>query len=199
MVRLTSILAGALLAMVFTAAPGSAQMGISLEGRGGYNFPLGDFEDAGAESKYGFGADVMLSVHDAFSVYGGWGRDEFDCENCGPDDHYFAQGFEAGLKLLMPREEGMLPWIRLGGTYHELGGEVSGQDLQDLSDAGFGFQASAGVDIPLTEALYVTPAARFQTFSAELDQGFGVISAEQDVQYLSLDLALHYHLPRWDR
>lgn len=192
MIRCTAILAAVLSVTLLTHTEASAQAGeLSLEFRGGYNFPMGDFDDSGAESQFGFGADMIVSLNPALSVYGGWGRDQFDCENCGDDDSYHSQGFEAGMKLLAPREEGMLPWIRAGAIFHDLSGEIGGVEFD--SDNGFGFQGSVGVDIPLTHSFSVSPALRFQSWTAEFSGPLNAFQAEQDVRYLSLDVAAHIH------
>ena len=185
-------LTGAALAHPSTA---EAQQGFSLELRGSLNNPVGDFGDEGglnATSEAGLGADLIYSTSPSFSLYGGWAREMFGCEGCADDDGIHSQGFEGGVKLLMARESGALPWIRGGLIAHEL--TVEDGAVEATSDMGLGFQASVGVDLPLGEVLSFTPALRYQTYEAEFDLIGDEIVAESTVQHLALDLGLHIHL-----
>lgn len=178
------------------AAPAPAHGQLSVELRGSLNNPVGDFGGEGglnANSEAGLGADLIYSASQSLSVYGGWSREMFGCEACSGDDGLTSSGFEGGVKLLMNREEGVLPWIRGGLIAHKLKVEQDGAEFS--SDTGLGFQAAAGVDIPLGEVLSFSPAVRYQAYQAEFDiLGDEFVTAQEDVQQLSLDLALHVHL-----
>lgn len=191
-----SILTLAAVAGLAMAGPAPAQGQLSLELRGSLNNPVGDFGDAGgleANSQAGLGADLIYNATPNLSVYGGWSREMFGCETCTGDDGINSSGFEGGVKLLMNREEGILPWIRGGLIAHKL--EVQQEGVEVTSDTGLGFQASAGVDIPLGHVLSFSPAVRYQAYQAEFDVlGDEFVTAQEDVQQLSLDLALHVHL-----
>ncbi len=166
--------------------------GIALEVRGGFNAPFGNFEDRGAEAEVGFGGDVFLNLTPAFSVYGGWGRSQFDCLGCDNADDLHSSGPELGVKLIAPRRWGVLPWARVGTTYHKLGGTIGAVEFN--SDREFGLQASLGADIPLGEVLSLSPAVRVHNWNAPFDGPIDAFSLNQNVRYVSLDLGAHFHL-----
>lgn len=181
------------LALAGASAPASAQevRGLAVEVRGGFNMPIGDFSDRGAESEAGYAADLIVNLSPAVSVYGGWAKDQFGCD-CPDAVDLWVSGPELGVKLLAMRSNRVLPWARVGVTYHELGGEAGGLDV--TSDRGIGIQASLGVDIPLGEVLSVSPALRYQGMTADFNGPFDVFTAQQQVRFLSLDIGAHFHL-----
>ncbi|MEQ9399885.1 MAG: outer membrane beta-barrel protein [Longimicrobiales bacterium] len=180
----------ALVAAFAIAAP-AAQAQISLEARGSIQNPTGDFGDD-ATSEAGFAGAVFFNVSPRLSLYGGYGVETFGCEGCNDDDGYQSKGFEGGAKfILTPTPTGVLPWVRAGATFHDL--EVESGAFRATSDRKVGFQASAGVDIPLGQVLSFSPALRYQAYTAEFDVISDNIVAERDVAFLALDFGVHIH------
>jgi opacity protein-like surface antigen len=174
-------------------APAEAQeRALSFDARGGYSFPMSDFGDT-TESDFGFGAGIVFSLTSSFGLYGGWARDAFGCEDtvvCDEDSQIHVQGFEAGVKFLVPTEARILPWLKAGLIAHEMKFDT-GTGLEAESDREYGFQAAAGVDFPLGEVVSVSPGLRFNMIEMGDDDAF-----ETEVRYLSFDLGLHFHIPR---
>lgn len=169
---------------------------ISVELRGSLNKPMGDFGDeAGldANGEASLGGDIFFNLNRNISLYGGYAREMYGCESCSDDEGLHSSGFEGGVKLLANREEGILPWLRAGIVAHDLTADLGPAEV--TSDTGIGFQAAAGVDIPLGEVLSFVPALRYQTFDAEFDVADeDLIVAETTVQQVALDFGLHVHL-----
>ena len=188
-IRSTALAFAVALSGTLAAAPASAQ--ISLEGRGSLQYPTGDFGD-GAKSEAGLGLDVFFNVSPALSIYAGYTRDQFGCDQCGNDDGWSTNGLEAGAKLLFAREGSILPWARVGGVWQRL--EIDADGSEANSDRELGLQVSGGLDIPLGEVLSFSPAIRYQTWTADFEPVPGLITAEQEVSFLALDLGLHVHL-----
>jgi hypothetical protein len=167
------------------------QRALSFDARGGYSFPISDFGD-GTESDFGFGAGVVFSLTQSFGIYGGWARDAFGCEEligCDEDTQLQVQGFEAGVKFLIPTEARILPWLKAGLIAHEMKVDTDAIDFE--SDREYGFQAAAGLDFPLGEVVSVSPGLRFNMLEIGEDDAF----ADPEVKYLSFDLGLHFHIP----
>lgn len=177
-------------------APAAAQQ-VALEVRGSLPKAMGEFKDAGgieATGDAGFGADLIFSVSPNLSLFGGWGQDGFGCQGCSDDDGVVSRGFEGGAKLILGPGDSVLPWLRVGVLVHQL--HVDRGSLDATSDAGVGFQASAGLDLPLGDVLSFSPAVRYQQYQAEFDVLGDLLVAQEEVSYLTLDFGLHIHLGR---
>jgi hypothetical protein len=176
---------------LWAAQAEAQQRALSFDARGGYSFPISNFGDT-AESDFGFGAGVVFSLTNMFGIYGGWARDAFGCEDligCDEDTQLQIQGFEAGVKFLIPTEARILPWLKAGLIAHEL--KVESDAFESESDREWGFQAAAGLDFPLGEVVSVSPGLRFNMIEFGEDDVF----EEPETKYLSFDLGLHFHIP----
>jgi len=101
----------------------------------------------------GVAGNVFYNVNPNVSVYGGYPWEQFDDGTEGVTSN----GFEGSVRLLLPRESGVLPRVRLGATLDKL--DIDGGPQ---SDRALGFQGSVGLDIPLGEVLSFSPALRDQ-------------------------------------
>jgi len=167
------------------------QRALSFDARGGYSFPMSDFGDT-TESDFGFGAGLVFSLTESFGIYGGWARDAFGCEDqvvCDEDAQIHVQGFEAGVKFIIPTEARILPWLKAGAIAHEV--KFESDAFESESDREWGFQAAAGLDFPLGEVVSVSPGLRFNMLETSDDGLF----ENPEVKYLSFDLGLHFHIP----
>lgn len=165
--------------------PAAAQGQFSAEVRGSLNNPVGDFGDV-ADMGGGVGVDLIYNLTPRFSLYGGWSGAWFQCDLCEDGEEPRTSGFEGGVKLLFAREEGILPWLRVGVIANQLQQDVG--PVEVTSDREVGFQLSGGVDIPLNHMFSLSPAVRYQAFDADFD--VGTVS----VQQVALDVGLHLHL-----
>jgi hypothetical protein len=151
---------------------------ISLEGRVGVAIPTGDLSDADAGAGLALGADFMYTFAPTLTGYLGISRHMFSCDGC---DEITAGGFQVGLKFLLARQGGALPWLR---------GGLLGQTLDtgSTSDLGLGFEAGAGLDIPVTHRFSVAPALNYRMFSPG-GTGFDDFSAN----WIAITLGGHLH------
>lgn len=186
----------ALLFAILVLALGAAeieaqQRALSFDVRGAYGFPIGDFGD-NVDSDFGFGAGAVLNLTNSIGVYGGWGRDSFQCDNlvCDTNDQVRVSGFEVGGKFIVPSQNGVLPWLKVGAIADKA--EFQTQVGTFESDRTWGFQAAAGLDFPLGEVLSVSPALRFSL----LDFNDAAFFEPSEVHYLSVDLGAHLNIPR---
>lgn len=164
----------AVAAALLMAAPAAAQESpFSLEARTGVTIPTGDLGDA-TESGLLFAIDGYYSLSPTLSLYGGWAYHGFD-------NDVSASGPRVGLKALFTPPGDAWPWVRGGVTFNQ--GELG----DDSSDRAAGLELGAGIDYALSPRVSVTPAARYETFSAE----FG--ATDVTFSYLTLDLGIHLH------
>lgn len=170
---------------------------LSLEARGGFASPTEDFGDGdpGLEPEPGLtlGADLMVNLTPQVTAYGGFGWTRFDCEGalCTGDADFTSSGFDAGIKLLLPLGGTVQPWARAGALLHEL--KFENDEFSATSDRPFGLDSAVGADILLGERAALTPAVRYNRYTAEIDLG-PLGSLERTVSFLNLDLGFHFHL-----
>jgi hypothetical protein len=180
------------MAMAFVPATLSAQnRAISIDIRGGYSVPFGDFGDVWGND-WGFGAGGVLSLTPSIGVYAGWARDAFDCEivGCGDDSRLHVSGLEAGAKFIIPTDIAVLPWAKAGVVYHkaELDESVVGFE----TDRNLGFQGAVGFDFPLGDVLSVSPSVRVTLLDFGDDEEF---FEQAEARYVNFDVAAHIHIP----
>jgi hypothetical protein len=183
------------MSLALALAPASLmaqQREISLDLRGGYSVPFGDFGD-NVGNDFGFGVGVVFSLTPMIGIYGGWARDTFTCDvvTCDDDSQLHVQGFEAGAKFILPTETRALPWAKAGVVYHTV--EFDGAFGDFESDRNLGFQAGIGMDFPLGEVLSVSPGVRVTLLDVGDDDDF---FPESEVRYFTFDIAAHIHFPR---
>lgn len=156
---------------------------LSVEGRLGVTFPVGDLADAGGESGLAFTADALYNFHPNWSVYAGWGFHDFNCDGC-PDD-LASNGPHLGAKYIVDMRGDALPWARAGLLLGEASAFQDGTDV--TSDRTVGLELATGIDYRIGDRISLTPTLWFNYYSAELPV------QDLDMSYFLLDLGVHYH------
>ncbi len=208
MKRTMATCAALLVPLLMLSAPVDAQQRtvtgervLTLEARGSYGFPIGDFANEFVEAEsdvgMGFGASLMMNAN--IGIYAGWTRDMFDCEICGAGDEIRVTGYEAGVQFEAPQMAGnIVPWVRGGLIAHRTRFLIEEVDFQ--TDRELGFQGSVGFDAPIFGDWFsVSPSVRYNSITPELeivDIGPIELGGDMDIQYLSFDLGLRFHVPR---
>lgn len=182
-------LAAALGLAVLVPAAAQAQISpFSVEARVGAAIPTGDFAD-GVTTGFGFDANVAYRVMPMLELYGGysWTRFGFDDdEEFDEDVNMDDSGFAVGARVMFAGVPGIDPWVRGGVILHQLKtsfseGPVSGSFTTDRAA---GFEAAAGVAIPVAPRVALTPAVTFRTYTPKFDGE----SFDSSVQYVGLHL-----------
>lgn len=186
--------------LAIAAAPAalSAQLpgGLSVDIRGGVGVPtgdLGDDEESGAETGFGFGATAEFNVLPAVAIYGGWSRFAFPIESellPETDADYVDSGFNGGVKLMLPSFmiSGLSPWIQGGAVYHnlELDAESDLADTEsEVVENTLGYEVGGGLSFPLGQVISVTPGVRYISYSSDPDG-----DSEVSVSYVAADIGL---------
>jgi opacity protein-like surface antigen len=139
---------------------------VSVEVRAGAGFPTGDLADI-VKTGYNVGANVSVAVSPLLGVYGGYAFNSYSAKDDGSTDgsaHFRVEGPEAGVKLNIPAAGGVAPFIKGAALYQKYSVSVSGSGASgSFSDNQYrwGFEAGAGVAIPLGNRLSVTPAVSY--------------------------------------
>jgi opacity protein-like surface antigen len=166
------------------AAPAAAEaqvLPLSVEARGGVAFPTGDFGDA-VKSGFGFGVTAKFRVLPLISVYGGWERASFDAKEDEASNEFDDlditgsvedSGFRLGGQVDLPLSglTGFSPYVQAGVLYNTTTFKASGGGMSVSfdSDRAFGYEAGAGVAIPLGLVLKVTPEVRYRSYKPKFE------------------------------
>ena len=192
----TALPALVLIALVTNTGSLDAQTetGFSVEARGAWSIPLGDFGDASA-GKFGFGGTVYVPFTETFSAFGGYNFMSYDCDGnpCAEGDEVNSKGFEVGVRANFPLEGSfVIPWFQGGAIFNELDSAdpliSTGESLDGDLQLGWGF--GFGADFGLNEYLYVSPGIRWVSFSPEFPPEQTFNNDDRSVGYVTFDVGL---------
>ncbi len=159
------------LALIFTINQSIAQDRWSLELRPGVNYATQDISDA--DLGLGFGAELTVAYRfmSHLAAYAGWSYNNFavDQSFAGTDASFEETGYTFGLQFIHPIGETEVKYlVRAGGTYNHLEIENSDGDITIDSGHGLGWQAEAGLVIPLSEKFSLLPSIRYRSLNREI-------------------------------
>lgn len=162
MKRLLLLLAPAAL----LAHPAAAQT-VELELRGGASVGSYGATAAGRQDEPGpaFAATLHYAPVPRLSTYLGYSRSGFGCTEafCGGAEVSLASsGVEGGVRWTLPLP--LRPWLRAGIVSHSLALTATPEDaapVRETTSRGFGVEAGAGVEVPLTPRISLAPGLRY--------------------------------------
>lgn len=169
----------------------NAQNKWNLAVRSGANFSTKDFGDAKLKTGVGFEGTISYKIFPHISGYAGWGWNSFTAEKsfAGTDYAFEETGYRYGLQLQYPIGDSNIEYlVGLGGLYNHIEVENKGGEIIADSKHGFGWQAEAGVVIPVGLRFNLSPTLRYQTLSREIK--IGSVTTPVDLNYLSAGLAI---------
>jgi hypothetical protein len=189
--RRTAVLAG-LAALV--ALPLHAQTPLSLEVRAGLGIPVGDFTEI-ASPGLGLGGSLVYRIAPMVGLYAGYSWQSFG-EETGWDEtiETSQSGFAAGARLHVQNLPSTRPWIGAGMIANQLSMRYSWTDDEwdDVSsgvetwdsDYSFGFEAEAGLELPVGPRISLTPVVGYRRYTLRE----GNFTAAHPVSYFSVQL-----------
>lgn len=194
------MLAGVVAGVCLLGSAGDAQMvPASVEVRVGPNLPRGDFQatgQLGGNGKFSFGGLVLLELHDAFGVYGGWTHDVFRCSpHCRQLGHgdIVSSGPTAGVRLRLPLSLPVRPWAQGGLTYPRVTVDEIAASTQ--YDRERGFEVGVGLDFRAHDRLAVVPAVRYAQVPARVTVGrTSGMARETELSFGTFELGVRYRL-----
>ncbi len=156
-------------------------------------FPLEDF---GKDLDTGFGLEGTVSFRflPHLAVYAGWDWQHFPSSQsfAGTDMDFDETGYAFGMRWQHPfsgeAHRGPALRLRAGGTYDHIEVENADGDIVADSGHGFGWEAGAGVSVPVGASWRVTPAMRYRSLSR--DVVIGNVTTGVDLRYATLGVGI---------
>jgi hypothetical protein len=168
-----SIVCAALIATVAAPRLALAQSPVSLEVTGSGVVPTQTLGGAGLGTGFGFGANVRVRFMPHLAAYAGWelhhnSSDELITgRSTGVED----TGYTLGLRFEHPLTAGTAYWVRAGGLYSHIELENTEGDVISDSGHGMGWEAGAGIAIPVGARVALTPGVRYRSLTRDLRVG----------------------------
>jgi hypothetical protein len=165
----------------------------SLEFRPGVDYATKDIADA--DFGIGFGAELSIAYRFMLhlAAYAGWSYNNFavDQSFAGPDANFEETGYAFGLLFIHPiGESGLSYLVRAGGTYNHIEIENNDGDIIIDSGHGLGWQAEAGLVIPLSEKFSLLPSLRYRSLNRDIE--IENVSTSVNLNYLSAGVGLSW-------
>lgn len=164
-ITLTMVLTTATVGAV--ASDRACAQNVSVELRGGA--AIGNYSESGAGLEWApepsFAAEAQLGVRPDLSLYGGFTRSTFGCDEgfcTGLDATLTAQGITVG-----GRWTPGLPWVRAGLAWQSL--DLDATSGGASGGMGFGFDVGAGVDLGLGRLFRLRPGLSYRRVGSSLD------------------------------
>lgn len=171
--RVISISMALTLAVLVQASAANAQERWGVELRTNFAIATQDEARDTSEKGVGFEGSVQYRFLPHLAAYAGWDWNYFPAleDIAGPDMEIIETGYVAGLRFEHPFSEGSgtAGWVRVGATVKHLELENEEGDLVDDSGHGLGWEAGAGVAMPLGERWMLTPGIRYSSLSRDLE------------------------------
>lgn len=165
----------------------------NLEFRPGVDYATQDIADADLGT--GFGAELTIAYRfmPHLAAYTGWSWNHFavDQSFAGPDASFEETGYTFGLQFIHPIGESKLSYlVRLGGTYNHIEIENSDGDIIIDSGHGLGWQAEAGLVIPLSEKFSLLPSVRYRSLNRNIE--INNVNTSVNLNYVSVGVGLSW-------
>lgn len=161
----------ALIATVAAPRLSMAQSPLSLEVTGSGVQPTQTLGGAELGTGFGFGANVRVRFMPHLAAYGGWEWHHTRSDEllAGRTTDVEDTGYTFGLRFEHPLTPRTAYWVRAGGLYNHIELENADGDLIADSGHGLGWEAGAGLAIPMTSRAALTPGVRFRTLTRDLE------------------------------
>jgi hypothetical protein len=175
-----------LLGLALASAPASAQGRFGVEVSGASEFATQDLGSADLGMGLGLEATLTYRIQPHLSAYAGWGWHRFSTDGlpAGPDGSAEETGYTVGLQFAHPfGSSGLGYYVAAGGVYDHIEMENAAGDTVGDTGHGLGWQAGAGLVVPLSSRVSLTPGVRFRSLSRELDADG--VTTDMDLRYVS--------------
>ncbi len=165
----------------------------SLELRPGVNYATQDIADANLELGFGTELTIAYRFMPHLAAYAGWSYNNFavDQSFAGTDASFEETGYTLGLQFIHPIGESNVKYlVRAGGTYNHIEIENNSGDIIIDSGHGMGWQAEAGLVIPLSEKFSLLPSLRYRSLNRPIK--INNLNTTVDLNYLSVGVGLSW-------
>ncbi len=165
----------------------------NIEFRPGVNFSTRDIADANLGTGFGFEGTAAYRFMPHLAAYAGWSWNHFQAAQSfsGSDASFEETGYTFGLQFIHPIGESDIKYlVRAGGTYNHIEIENNDGDIIIDSGHGLGWQAEAGLEIPLSDSFFLLPTIRYRSLSRDID--IDNVSASIQLNYVSVGVGLSW-------
>jgi len=169
----------------WAVTPAQAQGAFTVEVRGGANMAT--------ERGLGLGGTVAVRVMPTIAVYGGydWQRRAVEDRLFGAEGELVDSGYVVGLRFT-PGASRFAPWLRAGALYNVVALEDANGNQIVETDRVWGWEAGAGLDVPIGGVLRLTPGVRFRRFEPTLQLAGTEFSSTLSYLVFDVGLALRF-------
>lgn len=179
--RLAAFVAALLiLPTLLSAQPSNATSRWSLEFSGDGAFPTSELGSASLNTGFGLGASARFRLQQHLLAYAGWEWHRFSTDELIASQSLDAEdtGYSFGLRFEHPFRDdaafgdGLFAdagyWLRAGGLWNHI--EVEDEAGEIIADTkhGIGYELGAGIVLPISERLALTPGVRFRSLPRDL-------------------------------
>lgn len=173
------------------APPAYSQDRWEFEVRGGAAFPTVDAGSRPLDTGFGFEGIFHYRFLPHLAAYAGWDWMHFSGAQDDVDVDLEETGYALGLRFEHPfRGEtgpGLAYWVRGGATVGHIELENDTGDVTADSGHGVGWEAGAGVSVPVGGHARFRPGVRYRSLSRDLDVGAG--DERVDLRYVTAEIA----------
>jgi opacity protein-like surface antigen len=181
------------IALLMIAHTTFAQRKWSFELRPGVNFATKDLGDASLKTGFGIEGSIAYQFMPQLGAYAGWGWNKFSADQsfAGSKMDFNETGYCFGLQFVRPFKNSAVSYmIKGGGIYNHIETENNAGDIINDTGHGLGWQLGAGVKIPLTMRVFLTPEVRYRSLSRDIKTG--EVNRPVDLNYVSAGVGLSF-------
>ncbi len=181
------------LILILSSQSADAQKKWSFELKPGVSFPTKDLHDAKLKTGFGFEGVLAYRFMPHLAAYAGWSWNKFNADKsfAGNDVDFEETGYSFGLQFIHPFSNSNISYlIKAGGIYNHIETENSAGNIINDTGHGLGWQAGAGVSIPLGNRWNLIPEIRYRSLSRDIKIGNEKIPV--NLNYVSAGLGISY-------
>ena len=179
------------IALLATAGEAGAQGRWSIEASGGAAFATEKLGGADLGTGIGLEMNARYRFMPHLAIYGGWDWHHFPLdEPVGGDMDVEDTGYAFGLRFEHPLAGRVAGWLRFGGTANHLELENGDGDIISDSGHGLGWEAGAGLAVPVGSRVMLTPGARYRALSRDME--VGTVTTAADLRYVAVGMGIAY-------
>lgn len=173
-------------------ATAHAQGRWSLEASGGAAFATQETGGTDLGTGVGLEMNVRYRMMPHLAVYGGWDWHHFPTDGplAGSDLDVEDTGYAFGLRFEHPLASRVAGWMRAGGIANHIELENGAGDIIADSGHGLGWEAGAGLTIPVGQRVSLTPGVRYRALTRDLD--IGGSTSSMDLRYVVAGMGVAY-------
>lgn len=164
---------------------------LAVELNGGMAVALSEIDGNKLNPGVGFEGIFHYRFLPHLGAYAGWGWNHMNADQsfAGADMDFEETGYIYGLQYQNQLGKTPVGWfVRGGGLFNHIETENSDGDIINNSGHGFGWQAAAGIDVPLSKYWSLTPGVKFNSLSRDTE--FENTTKQLDYKYLSFRVGI---------